>query len=195
MGRVIPDSNAPLLLSLVARTFCVNGSPILSIALMVTTRLLLLRGSLRCSILPSCWRPTIGCRIAQYKQLVDTVFFAPFSGALGSDTALPHISRNPSWGPGVCCKPTQYCGGTASTTRTLATRLWRSGLQALPLRLGEADQERRLSEGCLVNYVERQFHAIAHSGLSHHLCQMSFNSAFLNCQSFAYFSVRLGVGQ
>src|SRR6266699_5057296 len=50
MGRVIPDSKAPLLLSLVATTFCVNDSPILSMALMVTTRLSILRGSQRCSI-------------------------------------------------------------------------------------------------------------------------------------------------
>src|SRR5437016_4043379 len=50
IGRVIPESKAPLLLSLLATTFCVNDSPILSMALMITTRLSFLRGSLRSSI-------------------------------------------------------------------------------------------------------------------------------------------------
>jgi len=49
-GRVIPDSKAPLLLSRVATTFCINDSPLLSMALILTTSGSFLRGSLRCSI-------------------------------------------------------------------------------------------------------------------------------------------------
>jgi hypothetical protein len=48
-GRVIPDSKAPVLLSRVATTFCINDSPLLSMALILTT-ISFLRDSLRCSI-------------------------------------------------------------------------------------------------------------------------------------------------
>lgn len=75
MGRVIPDSKAPLLLSPVATTFCVNEFPLLSMPLIFTTRLSFLRGSLRCSI-PSRrpgWWATIGRSIAQCRQRMKVV--------------------------------------------------------------------------------------------------------------------------
>jgi len=75
MGRVIPDSKAPLLLSPVATTFCVNEFPLLSMPLIFTTRRSFLRGSLRCSI-PSRrpgWWATIGRSIAQCRERMKVV--------------------------------------------------------------------------------------------------------------------------